>query len=195
MLGIAGHAQLKERAARMPEKIVDVNKSRRRRRVHVVAGLGMAVAAVFASLAAFTPAKALADANSVSIMRSWATGVCLDSNYDGAAYVLPCNGGNFQNWYIDWGHKVDDEGHYLVELRDNETDLCLDVTTTSTSAAPLTTAPCDWGNSAEVWVWYGNPTVGQYHNEVSGACLDNNGAALYTLACNEGGNQDWRQGY
>lgn len=163
--------------------------------MRVVAGLGMAVTVIFASLAAFTPGRALADANSVSIMRNWATGVCLDSNYDGAAYVLPCNGGNYQNWDTDWGYKVDDEGHWIVSLWDKQTGMCLQETDGWTNGSPVITAPCISNDPSEGWVWYGDATVGQYHNLESGACLDNNGVALYTNACNGGGYQNWRQGY
>ncbi|MEV5348630.1 hypothetical protein [Streptomyces achromogenes] len=34
------------------------------------------------------------------IIRSWAQGRCLDSNDNGDVYTIPCNGGQYQQWWI-----------------------------------------------------------------------------------------------
>jgi hypothetical protein len=45
------------------------------------------------------------------------TGRCLDSNYNGDVYTLPCNGGEYQNWYT---------GYFNDSIYNDQTHRCLD---------------------------------------------------------------------
>lgn len=175
------------------------SRSRRRTWPRVTVWRVVALAAVFASLMAFAPMNARADANQLTILRNWQTGQCLDSNETGAVYEGTCDGRNSQTWFVLWTHQVDSAGHYIVEFEDNQTGLCLTTENESTSSGggnvlPVFTTSCN-NSSGQSWLWYGDSTVGQYHNLANQACLDNNGSAVYALTCNGGGYQDWRQGY
>src|SRR5882762_7116952 len=77
------------------------------------------------------PAAAQADAivGQNTMLRNWATGVCLDSNEGGAAYAIGCNFGNYQIWYTGGtgiNVRVGNVLHPVIILRDNQTNRCLD---------------------------------------------------------------------
>jgi hypothetical protein len=124
-----------------------------------------------------------------TLIRSWATGVCLDSNYAGAAYVGGCNFGTYQNWQWD---VVSTPFRSSILFRDAETNRCLD----SNFAGNVYTSPCDAGNRFQQW-FVTNPTgaVYQFQNHATGLALDNNGTSLYTSPPNGGGYQDWKNGF
>ncbi|MFF1738164.1 hypothetical protein ACFVXB_43715, partial [Streptomyces sp. NPDC058247] len=76
---------------------------------------------------AVTPAQA-----DGTIMRSLATGRCLDSNYAGYAYTLPCNGGAYQSW-----QRVGD-GNGREIIKNAQTGMCL----AANAVGSLYTAAC-----------------------------------------------------
>jgi len=153
------------------------------------------VASVVVLTAVIGGAPAEAWIGRTTIFRSWATGVCLDSNWAGRAYTLGCNGGNFQNWWPGGaGYKAC--GAYgcgpVVVIKDNETDRALD----SDWAGRVYTNPyVNWQNNMnQRWLMTGNDTVTQLQNVATGLCLQAMAGVLFTTGC--GSNfQDWRQGF
>jgi hypothetical protein len=108
--------------------------------VALVAGAG----ALFAS-----PGVARADVLYNGIYRNWQSGNCLDSNWSGSAYSIPCNGGNFQNWSIDHVDALNDY-YFGFKIIDDETGMCLD-----TNSSALYTHSCVTGDPNQIWWMYG----------------------------------------
>lgn len=156
----------------------------------------LALAGAVGLFTALTGIPANAWVNADTIFRSWATGVCIDSNWAGQAYTLGCNGGNFQNWWPA-GDGWTGCGYYgcgpVVVLKNDETDLALD----SNAGGSVYTNPyLNWDNNMyQRWLMTGNDTVTQLENVQTGLCLQTNGQGdLFTTDC--GSNfQDWKQGF
>lgn len=107
------------------------------------------------------------------------TGRCLDSNYAGEVYTLPCNDGLYQGWY-----RTTAPSGTSTAIFDSQTGRCLD----SNTAGSLYTLPCNAGNYQQ---WVANSSD-QLTDLQTGLCLDSNDAGdAYTLACNLGDYQVW----
>jgi hypothetical protein len=163
-------------------------------RRHVVRFVCLAGAVGLTTVLTGAPAHAWVGTDTV--LRSWATGVCADSNWAGAAYTLGCNGGNFQNWWPA-GDGWNGCGYYgcgpVVVIKNVETDRALD---SNTGGSVYTNPYLNWENNRyQRWLMTGNNTVTQLQNVATGLCLQTNGHGdLFTTSC--GSNfQDWKQGF
>jgi hypothetical protein len=125
------------------------------------------------------------------------TGWCLDSNYSGNVYTLPCNGGNFQNWLMVPVHQSND----TFAFRDAQTGTCLYDFYINSGLEGVRTAPCDY-NAPEQQFGESFPAMGVRNFASwwdSRDCLDSNygtgtvGAA-YETPCNGGPWQVWQLG-
>ncbi|WP_433081268.1 RICIN domain-containing protein [Dactylosporangium sp. CA-052675] len=72
---------------------------------------------------------------------NWQTGLCLDSNSAGSVYVLKCNGGAYQRWYLG--------GNPGYQLHNAATERCLD-----SSSGRLSTSRCDNAVASQRWLIY-----------------------------------------
>ncbi|MEW9555365.1 ricin-type beta-trefoil lectin domain protein [Nonomuraea sp. NPDC050783] len=168
----------------MPNGTTPTRRSQRRwgaRGAYVIVGVLLASLALVASPANAYPPNP-------GIIRNWATGRCLDSNFAGQIYTLPCNNGNFQLWQILYY-----DGSWW-RIRNYQTGLCID----GNNNSAVYMSPCqdpnlwqkwsiNWREGAAIW---SNVT---FKHATNSWCLDSNGAgAVYTQPCNGGGFQDWR---
>lgn len=151
-------------------------------------------------LGGLIPAAALtaapASASTTTILRSWSNGACLDSNYAGAVYEGPCNGGNYQNWDLNFNFNVLGE---QSQIKDNQTGLCL-----AHLPGGMLTEGCNSGDRYQLWFVVAI-IDGQGHqvlniqNYGTGGCLDANSTAAgppyVNPHCYLGGAQDWKPGF
>lgn len=104
------------------------------------------------------------------IYRNWQSGNCLDSDYNGAAYSIGCNGGNYQNWSIDHVATLDGWifGFHII---DDQTHWCLD-----TNSSAVYTHKCVSGDPNQIWWMYGLDDTHQvWVNDAFGSILWDNG--------------------
>src|SRR5215469_12921203 len=126
------------------------------------------------------------------------TNLCLDSNYLGWVYTLPCNGGDYQSWTIT-GNPNPNSVSYVIpnaQIWNDQTGRCLGVGDlhqlyTTLCSTPLTFFPW-WYDPTTYWTIRdiaGFPTI---TSNWTGECLDSdyNGNA-YPLPCNGGMYQLW----
>jgi hypothetical protein len=132
-------------------------------------GVGAAPAGAAASITRHPDNAQILD--NAQIMINRASGECLDSDYDGRVYTLPCNSGNFQNW----------RPVASTLFVNSQTDRCLD----SDNAGRVYTLPCNGGN-LQNWHADGARIV----NNQTGLCLADF-AGIETQPCHGGDSQYW----
>jgi hypothetical protein len=169
-------------------------RSRHRRRTAVLA-VPVALAALLTfSATGVTPAHAISE-NQVTIIRSWSNGNCLDSNYAGSVYELPCNGGNYQNWILIQDYSLFVNGGYPEwVLEDKQTGLCL-----ARNFDGINTISCAFGASPDDWLdsnytdSFGHDVMNISTTYPGGGCLDANspgGEPYVNYYCYRGGAQE-----
>ncbi|WP_265566174.1 RICIN domain-containing protein [Streptomyces hygroscopicus] len=83
---------------------------------------------------------------------------CLDSNYNGSLYILPCNGGSFQRWNVT-SYAPDVNNYYSrVQIQNVRTGRCLRVQFFAGNGYEAKTDSCDASNYRDQWnmTWVGN---------------------------------------
>jgi hypothetical protein len=136
-----------------------------RSRLLIAAVALVAAAGLFASMGV-----AQADVLYNGIYRNWQSGNCLDSNYNGDAYSIGCNGGTYQNWSID--HVATQNGYVFgFNITDDQTGMCLD-----TNSISVYTHSCVSNDPNQIWWMYGlDGTHEVWVNDAFGSILWDNG--------------------
>ncbi|MEU8887316.1 RICIN domain-containing protein [Streptomyces sp. NPDC048442] len=123
------------------------------------------------------PAHAAAPpATSTETLKNSALGKCLDADFTDSVTTAPCNGGNYQKWYVS--------GTDSRQIRNVATGQCL----TTGSDSNVYTRTCN-GTSIQRWNIKAN-----FHlqNVTTGRYLDANaGGSVYTSSWNDGNYQVW----
>ncbi|MEU1734858.1 ricin-type beta-trefoil lectin domain protein [Streptosporangium sp. NPDC020145] len=125
------------------EAMPTAGKSSRARQVAM--RIGLRLIPVGAILASTTLIATPAHAASVTIIRSWETGLCLDSNFAGEVYTLPCNvpqNNNHQKWRTNYPSTG------RTWIQNLATGLCL----VTSEGNTVRTVPCDTGGFYQEWV-------------------------------------------
>jgi serine/threonine-protein kinase len=160
----------------------------------------VAVAAAFmATITFLSPAASAAStasaANNVAaaaeaqttILRSWATGRCLESNFGGRVFTAPCqSGNNYQYWTL---HQRSPNSIY----ENYATGMCL----AANAPGAIYTTECqnstNWTMYWDIGRPYANVVVVRHRTTIQ--CVDSNHAGnAYTHTC--GSNfQDWKESF
>jgi hypothetical protein len=109
-------------------------------------------------------------------------GHCLDSNYQGQVYVLPCNGGNYQNWQLTNYNDGTDGVHTDISLRNAQTGMCLDG-----NGSSLYTHAC--GGSYQDWNTNGLILGQEAFNGTK--CMASGGTSVFYESCSGVLNESW----
>jgi hypothetical protein len=132
----------------------------------------LAAVALLAAAGALFASTGVAKANVLydGIYRNWQSGNCLDSNYNGDAYSIACNGGNYQDWSINYLATY--QGYIFgFNIIDDRTGMCLD-----TNGGSVYTHSCVSGDPNQIWLMYGLDDTHQvWVNEEFGSILWDNG--------------------
>jgi hypothetical protein len=124
-----------------------------------------------------------ASASGTFTLHNVATGRCLDSNTSGSAYMLPCNGGDYQSWYYlgsDWSGAI-----LLVDVH---TGRCI----APTGATSIGTTGCNSNDAYDSWRPVSVNGHTRYENVVYDSdALDANNTSVYYGAVNGGNYQLW----
>jgi hypothetical protein len=124
----------------------------------------------------------LPDAAAVNL-RHKVSGECLDSNNAGEVYLLPCNGGAFQQWKV----KENKDGTRV--FRDVATGRCLENRQRG-QTTPLFTAVCD-GNKFQNWFFITEPGLVSLQNDTTRLCMWNAPRPVNTVRCKAGEDDLW----
>jgi hypothetical protein len=129
------------------------------------------------------------------ILHNWAHGTCLDGNDAGGAYTNRCNGGNYQNWQIQFYASID--GFDTYRIVNQQTHRCLDG-----NGLDIYTNPCQDPNHYQKWkILYphnGSNIHLEFQNVQTSRCpwaYDVSDAYhLDPLDCGDVGEELWRPG-
>jgi serine/threonine-protein kinase len=188
-----------------PQVVPSVTKSWRPRH-RVLAFVVALMVGAFSAITAASPAQAYTYIGE-NVIRNWETGLCLDSNWAGDVYTLPCELGTnpHQVWEV-YHQSRNSAGVPIVQLKNKATGRCLD---TADGSNPVTVSishcpayPAAWLPPAYVYETFfyatGEPLYRTQFRSYysSGYCLDSNRSGdVYSIPCNGGNYQNWRHGY
>jgi len=149
-----------------------------------------AVVGLLGSLIVAAPANAAV--SYTGNLRNWTHDNCLDSDNGGNAYALPCNGGNYQNWQIQFYASIDGFDTYRVV--NQQTHRCLDGNDNS-----VYTNPCQDPNYWQKWrvlsSYNGSTQYFAFQSVQTGRCVVGFGTSLSPQQChNYVSSESWRPG-
>ncbi|MGI5182393.1 RICIN domain-containing protein [Dactylosporangium sp. CA-152071] len=169
-----------------------------RRSRRLLAVLITVVTVAMSAVAFQSPAQAYVG---TSVLRNWETGRCLDSNWNGDVYTLPCSLPVRSNDHQIWEPvKLVHNKFDIVKLRNKATGLCL-IWLPGNPNVIRTTDQCGYnGLASDIRISWAAEGTGWsnvvFRNRVGGQVLDGNHVGhVYPHASNNGGFQQWKFGY